>query len=408
MTDEQLLQLLKERPSYKALNLYDDELAQLVAERGRENASVKRQSLVRTFAVTLLISAVVGLVTGLTGVPFTPVATVTLIGYLLFGIVVGVFKAARIRNSFKNNQYAVTNKLLADAIWWNSYWYPFTYYPLIQCQNIELTMLLREGRILELEVYTRFCMAFLKPEALEKSRYLTRFRNNIWIGWMLCGRNADAAEGFSSCDFDKVEKLMRPIILNNLALSQIRNGDAGKAQEALTRAFAEVNGTRTGPLNVKLEYIQALVYLEQGDLAQAESTVEKVAHLTEKFPDDEVRAGYMVILARIRHRQGSFEESKLYFENAIEIFSNCDNTPYLNLCFVMHYFAQMLIESGDEPSALTLMHKVDKFMERYQERERQTCYRIKQHLQEVRKIRTGSDLLTLGEREGLMELATID
>lgn len=72
----------------------------------------------------------------------------------------------------------------------------------------------------------------------------------------------------------------------------------------------------------------------------------------------------------------------------------------------MHYLAQMLMESGDEQSALALMHKVDEYMESYRNREERTCDRIKRHLLDAAKIRTGSDLLTLGERTGLMELTT--
>ncbi|MBI2812136.1 MAG: tetratricopeptide repeat protein [Candidatus Melainabacteria bacterium] len=406
MTDEQLLQLLKEPPSYKAPNLYDEELAELVSARGREYVSLKRKSLVRTVLITAVVSGVAAFLAGLAGLPVMAIASVSLLAYFLVGIGVGAYLAERVSNSFKNHQYDVTSKRLADAIWWNSIWYPYTYFSLFKCQNIEVTMLLREGRILELEVYTRFCMAFLKPEKLEKSRYVNRLRNNIWVGWLLSGRNAEAAEGFSSCDLDKVEKMMRPILLNNLALAQVRSGDASAAENTLKRAFAEVKGVRKSPLNAKLEYIQTLVYLQQDDLENAERIVEKTEPLTEKYPDEEVRAGCMIIRGRIRHKQGRFEESKLFFKNAIEIFSNCDNTSYLNLCFTLHYFAQMLMESGDEKSALTLMHKVIELMELYQNREERTCERIKQHLFNASKLRTASDLLTLSEREGQIELIT--
>ncbi len=52
------------------------------------------------------------------------------------------------------------------------------------------------------------------------------------------------------------------------------------------------------------------------------------------------------------------------------------------------------------------MHKVSEFMELYQSREERTCERIKQHLLNASKLRTASDLLILGDREGQLELIT--
>lgn len=162
MTDEQLLQLLKERPNYKAPILFDEELAQLISKRGCENTFLKKKSLQRTTGIAILIGAMVGLFTGLANLPFAPVATIALLIYMFFGVGVGVYLAARVANSFKNHQYDATHQRLANAIWWNSNWYPFTCYPLIRCQNIELTMLMREGRTLELEVYSQFCFLQLR------------------------------------------------------------------------------------------------------------------------------------------------------------------------------------------------------------------------------------------------------
>jgi hypothetical protein len=72
----------------------------------------------------------------------------------------------------------------------------------------------------------------------------------------------------------------------------------------------------------------------------------------------------------------------------------------------MHFYAQMLLESGHTESALKVMRRVLEYNENYQEREERAFERIKQRLQQTTKIRTGSDLLAFSAREHLIELST--
>lgn len=409
MTDNELLKLLNAPPSYRAPNLYDAELDNLVTERGRQTAQRKRQQYFWKVIIGAMVGGIIGfilaIVTPSLGYPFLLLGLAL---YFAIGYFVGSRRSHLVSKTFKSGRHDLTAQLIPDAIWWNLAFYPLTKSPLENCQNIELNLLLYEGRTLELEAHSRFLMAHIKPARLENSRLLPRLQNNIWLSWMLAGRYSEAADGFASRDLNKIEKHIRTIILNNLAFCQVKAGAPEAAQETLNHAFAEISSQPQSPVRPNLEFIQATVYVEQNDLNAAESAIHKAKVLADKIDNRELQAACMVLNGRILSKQKRYDEAELFFKNAIEIFSSTDNTHYLNLCFAMHYYAQMLLEKDDQKAALRLMRKIIEYTHSYQQREENTCERMKERLRDGTKIRTASDLITLGEREPLIELGTAD
>jgi tetratricopeptide (TPR) repeat protein len=404
ITDEQLLELLADRPRYKALDLCDAEFSQLITMKGHETYGYRRQSQIKVMGISVLVGGLVGLGSVLVNSPISPEMAFSLLAlYFLFGYSVGVKRAHAVKNAFRIRRYDIAARLLPEAVWWNVLWYPFTMTPLTFCLTMQMRMLLLEGRIFELEAYTRFLMTYVKPE--QRSKWLP-LNNNIWLSWMLGGRYAEAADAFGACDLDAISKPVRAIILNNLAWCQVNCGQVEQAQDTLKRAFAEVASQPETIATARLEFIQANGYLEQRDLSNAEASIDEAMQLATKFSDLELQAECMVLRGRILRAQKRFDESKLHFQNAIEIFCGTDNTQYLSLCSAMHFYAQMLLESGDTESALKVMRRVLEYNENYQQREERTFERIKQRLQQTTKIRTGSDLLTFSAREHLIELST--
>jgi len=409
LTDEELLKLLEAPPSYKAPNLYDSELDRLITERGRQTVRQKRQQYFWKVMIGAIIGGIFGFVSSFVAPSIVfQLTLLSLTVYFAIGYFVGSHRSKLVSKTFKSGRHDLTLKMLPDAISWNTAWYPLTIKSLLNCQNVELNLLLNEGRILELEAHSRFLMAHINPARLQKSRALPRLQNNIWVSWMLAGRYLEAAEGFASSDLSKTEKHIRTIILNNLALCQVKGGDPKAAQETLDRAFAEISSQPRSPVRPNLEFIQATVYVEQNNLGAAEAAIDKAKTLAEKIGNSELQADCMVLSGRILSKQKRYDEAELFFKSAIEVFSSTDNTHYLSLCFAMHYYAQMLLERGDEKSALRSMRKILEYTQSYQQREENTCERIKQRLRDTSKIRTASDLITLGEREPLIELGTAD
>ncbi|MFN8554414.1 MAG: tetratricopeptide repeat protein [Candidatus Obscuribacterales bacterium] len=407
--DTELLELLEAPPNYKAPNLYDAELDTLITERGRKTARQNR----RNYLLNVTIGTTIGMICGMALISVAPPVAypfvfLVLILYFSVGYFVGLQKSRLISQTFKNGRHDLTIKMLPDAIAWNTKWYPLTKKFLLDCQNIELNLLLQEGRILELEAHSRFLMTHISPARLQNSRLLPRLQNNIWVSWMLAGRYLEAADGFASSDLNKTERHIRTIILNNLALCQVKSGDSQAAQVTLDRAFAEISSQQRSPVRPNLEFIQATIYVEQNNISAAEGAVDKANTLAENIGNNELQAECMVLRGRILSQQKRFDEAELFFKNAIEIFSSTDNTHYLSLCFAMHYYAQMLLERGDEKSALRSMRKILQYTQSYQQREENTCERIKQRLTSTSKLRTASDLITLGQREPLIELGTAD
>lgn len=409
LTDDELLKVLKSRPDYFAPNIYDDELDKLITERGLQTARLKKQKFLWIMIVGLVLGALAGLFVVFTALPLTyPTLALFYLAYFSFGYIVGMHRASLVAQTYKSGRHDLTAKLLPSAVWWNTMWYPFTLRPLLACQNVELQMLLHEGRVLELEAHSRFLMSLISPARMQKSRFLPRLQNNIWLSWMLAGRYAEAAAGFSSVDLTKTEKVLRPILLNNLALCQVKSGDPESAQKTLALAFAEVANQPRSFVRPRLEYIQASIYLEQNELTSAEAAIEKAKSLAEKIANRELEAECMVLSGRLLTKLKRYDEASLYFKSAIEIFSSTDNTHFLSLCFAMHYYAQMLLESGQEKSALKVMHKIADYNESYRQREENTSQRLKNRLRSTATIKSASDLLTLSERETLIELGTID
>lgn len=409
MNDEELLQLLSERPNYKAPELYDAELDALITERSRQTVQLRKER----YIWIIIASATLGGLAGFTGVytggsiPYSVIIWLIL-AYCGFGYVVGLQRAAAVTKSFNSGRHDLTAKLLPGAVWWNTKWYPVTTQQLLKCQHIELQMLIHEGRILELEAHSRFLMVQASASKAWSKRFLPRLQNNLWLCYMFAGRYREAADGFVSFDTNKVEQMMRPIILINLALCQVKGGDAHAAQETLNKAFAEIGNKPQDQLRSRLQYIQASVYLEQDDLPGAEAALEKARPLAEKIASRELQAECMVLTGRLLRKQKRYDEAALFFKSAIEIFSSTDNTHFLGLCFAMHYYAQMLLESGDEKAALKLVRKIVDYLDSYQKREENTMERLKHRLRESTSIRCVSDLLTTSERAPLLELGTIE
>jgi|688.fasta_scaffold198719_2 tetratricopeptide (TPR) repeat protein len=409
LSDEALLELMTAQPNYMAPDLYDAELDQLITERGREAARARKEIAVWAVIVVVMLSVITGFAAAFTnGQIAYQVLCFIYLAYFAIGYIGGMYRAKQVTNSYKSGRHDLTAKLLPGAVWWNSLWYPWTVQHLLKCQQIELELLLSESRVLELEAHSRFIMALFNPTKLKKSRYITRLQNNLWLSNMFAGRYREAADGFNSCDLNKIEKMMRPVLLNNLAFCQVKSGDPRAAQETLSRAFAEIANQKQSKVRPNLTYIQALACLEQNDLPGTEAALEKAKSLAEKLNGSELKAACMVIEGKLLCKQQRYDESAMFFKSAIEIFSSTDNPHFLNLCYAMHYYAQMLLESGNQKSALSIARKIMEYVASYQQREENTYERLKQRLRDSSKIRTASDLLTTSHREPLIELGTLN
>jgi hypothetical protein len=120
----------------------------------------------------------------------------------------------------------------------------------------------------------------------------------------------------------------------------------------------------------------------------------------------EWKASLMGLLARLRHKQGRWDESQLYFKNAIDIYSSADNAQFMTLAKLMHYYAQLLMDQGETDAARTAFEKSQNYFQAYVGRERKTADQLRARLRNPTRLRTVSELLTVADRKALPVLGT--
>ena len=138
---------------YPAPCLIDDELAQLISKRGAAQLKDRTRNLV----ITSVAAGVFGCLTGIVNHPQGLI--VILAGVLVLFLCLAVIKTAIVANAFRKRQYDKVARLMPDAVLWTTFAYPLSYFQLLQCQLIELQLLMLEGRASELEIVTRFLWA---------------------------------------------------------------------------------------------------------------------------------------------------------------------------------------------------------------------------------------------------------
>jgi tetratricopeptide (TPR) repeat protein len=316
-----------------------------------------------------------------------------------------VIKTAIVANAFRKRQYDKVARLMPDAVLWTTFAYPLSYFQLLQCQLIELQLLMLEGRASELEIVTRFLWAAIEPDAspnsIPKNPIIV---NNLALAWMLQTKYAEAAKLFSAKLVNGQSK-HRLLLLNNLAFCQVQDEQLEAAETTLSEAFKLLGSSQAHVSSARLRLIRALVLCLRNDWAGAESSLEEAAAIgsQQKLPL-EFDGACAATLARVRYRQGRLDESDLLYRNAIDIFSSANNPNYIALAQYLHQYAQVQKALGQAEQARQSLERARCCYESYVERETATVAGIKTRLIEPKKLRTASDLLTVSLREPLLEM----
>lgn len=377
--------VIKEAPDYSAPELIDADLMRLIAQRGAES----RKNNLLTVFVWIVVGGIIGFLSGFLSIELFPALLVV----LSLAFFTGSMLLLPCSQAYRKGDYGTALTKIATAKLWNILWSPFTLYQYSICLRLEANSLLLEGRLLELELLTRYHWALSeKPPLPEKPKHFA-FANDIGISWMLRNKNAEAAAMFSYCLEKKMANPHRLIVLNNLAYCQVRSAQLKEALATLEQAF-ELLGKRTISVEgSRLYAIKARLFLAQGNFRAAEECILEAEKC--KANVKEFKGMLTILLARARQLEGRLDEADLHYKNGIDICASGKNPDYLALAENLHYYAQLLLDKGEPEEARKIWNRAQQYFDYYVERERSAVSNFRMRLLDKKRIRVSTDLLTV-------------
>ena len=399
MEKDELAKIVAAAPHYPPPALFDEALLNQLAEHGARLAKRNKTRLL----IALFVGTVIGFSSGLLSLPFLP----TLLVVFAIALGVGTYKARLVQTAYKQRRYDRCLQLLPDTIIWNAAWYPFTYFQLVACQTIEMNILLLEGRALEFELVNRYLRAVQenKPVTSGIPKHWA-FINNLGVAWLIQQKYKEAIEYFTAGLATKnLPAAYRLVMLSNLALCQARSAQLDAADAALKEAFEKLGKKTVSVAGSRLYFIKAIVEFQRDELEAAEKSIED----SQKFKGNtqEFCGAGMVLLARIRHKQGRLDEAELHFRNGMDIQIMAENPDYLSLAENQHYFAHLLFDLGKYDYAQRALERASSYYNFYVDRETVAVSNFRKRISDPKSIRCSTDLLTLTKRERFLETRDI-
>jgi len=398
-------------PSYRLPDLIDNQLAQLVAERGAHSTTVKDPfGLVIIIGIVAIVSCLVlssidlkesqQVWIGWLLVPLDVVLVLVLASPCVLALLAWAsFSTARVQRAFRDRRYESALRLLPEALWSAgklSKFSPSAHKQFQELEHIRVQILILESRVSEFEISSRFMWTALERRAVTEgvpNNFV--IADNLAMSWFLQGKYAQASTLFAATMSDQLPLNDKLLLLNNLALCQIREKELDGAEATLCTAL-QLLGDQA-PNNWKFKSVQAALQTERGNFVAAENCLEDVRTIAKKENAiSEVEGEVTSLLARIRYKQGRLDESEQLYKKRIDSLSSSDHPPYLDLAEYLHVYAQVQQALGREESAKNSLKRAQEYYQYYVEREKATVAKIKEILQNPKKrLRTGADLLIM-------------
>jgi tetratricopeptide (TPR) repeat protein len=376
-------------------NLVDDELATRLSKRGQIEFSAFRT---RRFIIVFSLSILVGMsctpaFQSLFQIPL-------LLAALIMASIAGT-KTMAVSRAFYSRRYDQVAVLLPNTMRINTMWYPLTYFQYRRTLMIQLQLLLLEGRFAELEALIRYYWGATERQRKEFSGTPSNFfvANALAVAYLQQNKFSAAEKIYSELLSGTSAKNARVLLLNNYAYCLIRNKRFKESEKILTEALQLNHRDTKSSAALRLQMLKTRILLSKNELQTAEDSVEVVMTLATRLKEvAEATAFCQYILGEIRTQQHSYEEAKLYFQNAIEIMQSADNPNYVVLLECTNSLGDMLTQSGQQGLAQAQYLRGRQIFALYLEREDYALDLMRNRLDDPTHTSFGVDLIRLADR----------
>ncbi|MDR3614998.1 MAG: tetratricopeptide repeat protein [Candidatus Obscuribacterales bacterium] len=376
-------------------DLVDDELAARLSKRGQIEFSAFRK---RRFIIVFALSVLVGM--SLTPV-FASLFQIPLLLAALIMVSIAGSKTLTVARAFSSRRYDQVAVLLPNTMRINTMWYPLTYFQYRKTLVIQLQLLLMEGRFAELEALIRYYWGATERQRKEFSGTPSNFfvANALAVAYLQQNKFAEAEKIF----FDLLEgtraRNARVLLLNNYAYCLIRGKRFAESEKILTEALKLNRHDTKSSAALRLQMLKTRILLSKNEFQAAEDSIEIVMELATRLKEvAEATAFCQYILGEIRTQQHSYEEAKLYFQNAIEIMQSADNPNYVVLLECTNSLGDMLMQSGQVELAQKQYLRGRQIFALYLERENYALDLMRNRLDDPTHTSFGVDLIKLADR----------
>lgn len=367
----------------RKLDFIDDELALALAEYGKKYGANSRKFMVLAFVFG---GVVLGFLPAILGINMWP----AFIAAILIATAYATVLSLQVSSAYRRHDYRTTSRLLNNALWWNGFCTPFTFFTFVRCSQIQSRLLLIQGRYVEMEALLRISRASTEHravwEGIPKNAFIA---NDLACTYIAQHRYDEASELLRQLLSTKQNKTLHQYATLNLALCLVKKGDVAGAVSLLQAS--EKRMAKAAPiLRIRVALIKGLIALGEGHLDDAELKLEDCMVGAHKLDEsNELLAFCYTSLAQVRQKQDRIEEAELYHLTAIDLYKANSDPSYWCLAEAIREYAAMLEAIGRQAEAGKRLKEAGLYESAYLEREmmkiKYLSYRVK-HEKPVRLL----------------------
>ncbi|HEY9677836.1 MAG TPA: hypothetical protein V6C76_07490 [Drouetiella sp.] len=384
--------VIEDDPRFVLPRLVDDQLAAELVLRGMR----ERKALTIRVGIYTFIGAVVGAISVLVHVDILPLLFLS----MFLSALVGRLLANQVERAMRRRQHDRAARLLPNATYWTCMLSPFAYFSQLRCLQMQVNLILLEGRYTELEIVSLYAKGYNErvadPQGVPKNWAIA---NNLAIAHMQQGRYKEGAEMFQAALANAKEKRQLTFLHSNLSFCQMRLGQISEAVENNKIALALTGREAKTQLGCLVLAIEALLKSKCEQFDEAEKLVEELrSKLSAKQTTPDVVITRECTMAEIRWRQKRYDEAKLYFHNGLDLLKSADNPNYYVIVQLEREYAQCLEESGDLKGAEKALLRAEEYFNFYLKRELDAIDLVRSRLANGKSINYAAQLLDLSHR----------